>query len=161
MITENSYSGLTTKRLKKTAKAIEIDCLLQNELLGDSTEDLKGQCDEGRALFPLGRTSLFLYSLPNRSGNGFGSDTSLLASYSLSLVSAKNQNLLRTPRKATRKISPLPFKVLDAPKHQEDFCLSLVDWSTQNVLSMRIGSCGLPALVKSQGCVIYLEMATL
>jgi cell division cycle 20-like protein 1 (cofactor of APC complex) len=31
--------------------------------------------------------------------------------------------------------------VLDAPKLQDDFCLSLVDWATQNVLSVGLGSC--------------------
>ncbi|KAI5632020.1 protein FIZZY-RELATED 2 [Phthorimaea operculella] len=61
--------------------------------------------------------------------------------YSLSPVSAKSQKLLRSPRKATRKISRIPFKVLDAPELQDDFYLNLVDWSAQNVLSVGLGSC--------------------
>jgi cell division cycle 20-like protein 1 (cofactor of APC complex) len=46
--------------------------------------------------------------------------------YSLSPISAKSQKLLRSPRKATRKISKLPFKVLDAPELADDFYLNLV-----------------------------------
>lgn len=61
--------------------------------------------------------------------------------YSLSPVSAKSQKLLRSPRKATRKISRIPFKVLDAPELQDDFYLNLVDWSSQNVLAVGLGSC--------------------
>jgi cell division cycle 20-like protein 1 (cofactor of APC complex) len=34
--------------------------------------------------------------------------------------------LFRSPRKATRKISKLPFKVLDAPELADDFYLNLV-----------------------------------
>ena len=61
--------------------------------------------------------------------------------YSLSPVSSKSQKLLRSPRKASRKISKIPFKVLDAPELQDDFYLNLVDWSSQNVLSVGLGAC--------------------
>lgn len=61
--------------------------------------------------------------------------------YSLTPVSAKSQKLLRSPRKASRKISKIPFKVLDAPDLQDDFYLNLVDWSSQNVLSVGLGAC--------------------
>jgi hypothetical protein len=42
---------------------------------------------------------------------------------------------------AVRKISKIPFKVLDAPELQDDFYLNLVDWSSQNVLSVGLGTC--------------------
>lgn len=61
--------------------------------------------------------------------------------YSLSPLSVSSQRLLRSPHKATRKISRIPFKVLDAPELQDDFYLNLVDWSVQNVLSVGLGSC--------------------
>lgn len=48
---------------------------------------------------------------------------------------------MQSPRKATRKISRIPFKVLDAPELQDDFYLNLVDWSSQNVLAVGLGSC--------------------
>lgn len=40
-----------------------------------------------------------------------------------------------------RKISKIPFKVLDAPSLQDDFYLNLVDWSSQNVLAVALSSC--------------------
>jgi WD40 repeat protein len=33
------------------------------------------------------------------------------------------------------------LKVLDAPKLEDDFYLSLIDWSSQNILSVGIESC--------------------
>lgn len=52
-----------------------------------------------------------------------------------------SQKLLRSPRKPTRKISKIPFKVLDAPELQDDFYLNLVDWSAGNLLSVGLGAC--------------------
>ena len=40
-----------------------------------------------------------------------------------------------------RKIARVPTKVLDAPALQDDFYLNLVDWSSQNVLAVGLGSC--------------------
>ncbi|KAJ9586022.1 hypothetical protein L9F63_020319 [Diploptera punctata] len=146
MITESGRNGLTTKKARENGEGgrdgLAYTCLLKNELLGANIEDVKGQCDERRALVPLEGMNLFQYTSPNKNGNSPpGADTSSLASYSLSPVSAKSQKLLRSPRKATRKISRIPFKVLDAPELQDDFYLNLVDWSSQNVLSVGLGSC--------------------
>ena len=49
----------------------------------------------------------------------FGIDTDPISSLSL-----KNE----------RRISKVPYKVLDAPQLQDDFYLNLVDWSSQNIL---------------------------
>lgn len=54
---------------------------------------------------------------------------------------ADSQRLLRTPRKPTRKVPKNPYKVLDAPELQDDFYLNLVDWSSQNQLSVGLSSC--------------------
>lgn len=43
--------------------------------------------------------------------------------------------------RSQRKIPRGPFKVLDAPSLQDDFYLNLVDWSSQNVLAVGLGSC--------------------
>ena len=43
-------------------------------------------------------------------------------------------------RKAQRKISKTPYKVLDAPALQDDYYLNLLDWSSSNVLSVALGS---------------------
>jgi len=37
-----------------------------------------------------------------------------------------------------RKIAKTPFKVLDAPNLQDDFYLNLLEWSSQNVLSVAL-----------------------
>jgi cell division cycle 20-like protein 1 (cofactor of APC complex) len=39
-----------------------------------------------------------------------------------------------------RKIAKTPFKVLDAPNLQDDFYLNLLEWSSQNVLSVALES---------------------
>ncbi|MCL7024588.1 hypothetical protein MKW94_021209 [Papaver nudicaule] len=46
-----------------------------------------------------------------------------------------------TPPKQQRKISKTPFKILDAPSLQDDYYLNLVDWSSQNVLAVALGTC--------------------
>lgn len=46
-----------------------------------------------------------------------------------------------TPPKAPRKVPKTPNKVLDAPSLQDDFYLNLVDWSSQNVLAVGLGTC--------------------
>lgn len=48
---------------------------------------------------------------------------------------------LLTPLRADRKISSVPFKVLDAPALQDDFYLNVVDWSSQGLLAVGLGSC--------------------
>ena len=49
--------------------------------------------------------------------------------------------MLTAPYKQQRKIAKVPFKVLDAPALQDDFYLNLVDWSSNNVLAVGLGSC--------------------
>lgn len=39
------------------------------------------------------------------------------------------------------KIPKAPFKVLDAPALKDDFYLNLIDWSSQNILAVGLGSC--------------------
>ena len=43
-------------------------------------------------------------------------------------------------KKSTRKISRIPYKVLDAPALADDYYLNLVDWSSSNLLSVALGS---------------------
>ena len=61
--------------------------------------------------------------------------------YSLSPLSMDSQRLLLSPRPELRKIPKVPFKILDAPELQDDFYLNLVDWSSQNVLTVGLGKC--------------------
>ncbi|XP_076338563.1 fizzy-related protein homolog isoform X3 [Tachypleus tridentatus] len=141
MIQDNSKSPGQTKKPKDTTTesgkdGITYNCLLKNELLGADIEDIKEQPEERKAFSPVDRKNLFQYRV-RRSNSLNGSSSP----YSISPVSSKSQKLLRSPRKAARKISKIPFKVLDAPELQDDFYLNLVDWSSTNILSVGLGTC--------------------
>lgn len=143
MIQENKPQSPSQARKLREAPAdstkdgMAYNCLLKNELLGAGIDDLKDQTpDERKILVPKDSKNMFHYRVPRRS-----LDNSDSSPYSLSPVGNKSQKLLRSPRKAVRKISKIPFKVLDAPELQDDFYLNLVDWSSQNVLSVGLGTC--------------------
>ncbi|KAG5849999.1 hypothetical protein ANANG_G00077630 [Anguilla anguilla] len=121
--------------------AVAYAALLRNELLGAGIEAVADPHADGRrqALPAEGTHSLFRYTIhtkrvPCDSGNE-------VSPYSLSPLSNKSHKLLRSPRKPARKISKIPFKVLDAPELQDDFYLNLVDWSAGNLLSVGLGAC--------------------
>ncbi|XP_026467118.1 fizzy-related protein homolog [Ctenocephalides felis] len=136
-------------------------CLLRNELLDADIDDVRMSYDgcDDRTSSSAAQNNANNIGAANGAGvaNGIGGapcgpplfryrspqkqDVPGAAPYSLSPVSAKSQRLLRSPCKATRKISKIPFKVLDAPELQDDFYLNLVDWSALNVLSVGLGSC--------------------
>ncbi|OXA43894.1 fizzy-related protein homolog [Folsomia candida] len=108
-------------------------CLLKNEVLGYQFEDYKDVTE--KKLTP--NRKLFHYDTSERSVV----INEPWSPYSLSPISNKSEKLLRSPKKPTRRISKVPFKVLDAPELQDDFYLNLVDWSSQNVLSVGLGTC--------------------
>ncbi|GKA95220.1 protein FIZZY-related 3 [Tanacetum coccineum] len=78
----------------------------------------------------------------DNSGFGF-SGSGLSSPYSGSILGMDNSVGLEnvTPPKPPRKVPKTPHKVLDAPSLQDDFYLNLVDWSSQNVLAVGLGSC--------------------
>lgn len=115
--------------------SLAYSCLLKNELLGAAIDDVKAVADDKPGYLSSSNRGLFNYQSPTKL------EQNDQCPYSLSPVSIKSQKLLRSPRKATRKISRIPFKVLDAPELQDDFYLNLVDWSAQNVLAVGLGSC--------------------
>lgn len=65
--------------------------------------------------------------------------------YSRGLITGDDDGLsssaFASPGRLPRKIARSPFKVLDAPSLADDFYLNLVDWSSQNVLAVGLGSC--------------------
>jgi len=89
--------------------------LLQNEVLGAGIEDFKEAVagEERRALSPMppAAAARNLFSYRAQRGNAVNEQA---APYSLTPISAKSQRLLRSPRKASRKISKIPFKVRPA-----------------------------------------------
>merc|ERR1712223_300413 len=129
--------------------------LCRNEILGAQIEDFKelsnAQDDRMKHGHVSGQSSasnLPFSATPAEQRNLFSFKAKKLnvineitSPYSLTPISAKSVKLLRSPRKASRKISKFPFKILDAPDLQDDFYLNLVDWSSQNVLSVGLGAC--------------------
>lgn len=57
-----------------------------------------------------------------------------------SILNLHSDSYYQSDLKPTRKVSKLPFKVLDAPQLQDDFYLNLVDWSSQNMLAVGLGT---------------------
>jgi len=55
------------------------------------------------------------------------------------LLNVDQGDYTQSNTKQVRKISKMPFKVLDAPSLQDDFYLNLVDWSASNVLAVGLG----------------------
>ncbi|ESO08522.1 hypothetical protein HELRODRAFT_97989 [Helobdella robusta] len=138
-LSQNLCSGSSMKLSPESSKdSLAYACLLKNELLGAGIEDMKDpQSDQQRqALAPKDVKNLFQYRTIY-----YAPSNNDMSPYSLSPIGCKSQRLLRSPRKAMRKISRIPFKVLDAPELQDDFYLNLVDWSLQNTLSVGLGSC--------------------
>lgn len=62
---------------------------------------------------------------------------------------------LLSPIREDRRIPRIPFKVLDAPALQDDFYLNVIDWSSQGLLAVGLGSC--VYLWSTQGKVIKLS----
>ncbi|NWR38413.1 FZR1 protein, partial [Tachuris rubrigastra] len=145
-INENEKSPSQNRKAKDATSdngkdGLAYSALLKNELLGAGIEKVQDPQTEDRRLQPSTpeKKSLFTYSLSTKRSSP--DDGNEVSPYSLSPVSNKSQKLLRSPRKPTRKISKIPFKVLDAPELQDDFYLNLVDWSSLNVLSVGLGTC--------------------
>eukprot|EP00826_Nyctotherus_ovalis_P014793 TRINITY_DN1414_c0_g1_i4.p1 TRINITY_DN1414_c0_g1~~TRINITY_DN1414_c0_g1_i4.p1 ORF type:complete len:505 (-),score=42.52 TRINITY_DN1414_c0_g1_i4:184-1698(-) len=107
--------------------------LLENKLFGDENEDDYWKIAAGPNTIsgrPLKlRKNVFRFRNEIRRSDpssatslGFGIDTDIPHS-----------------QLSQRKISKMPFKILDAPQLQDDFYLNLVDWSSQNFLGVGLG----------------------
>ncbi|XP_057299769.1 fizzy-related protein homolog [Hydractinia symbiolongicarpus] len=142
---ENSEPSQTANTKEQTPstenkESLLYTSLLRNELLRDDIESLSENCDERHPLStPKHVRSLFKNRTPKRKYSSESLDA--VSPYSVSPIGSNSHKLLRSPKKAIRKISKVPFKVLDAPDLQDDFYLNLVDWSSQNILSVGLGSC--------------------
>ncbi|GMT14306.1 hypothetical protein PFISCL1PPCAC_5603 [Pristionchus fissidentatus] len=133
--------------------AMVMKALLRNELLYDKIDDIRSykpdaseivQCPSPpenpvrdspvRALFHFGPKQ---WNTPTKHGDASTSSPSIFAGP----LSQDSQRLLKSPRKPQRKVPKNPYKVLDAPELQDDFYLNLVDWSSQNMLSVGLNQC--------------------
>lgn len=89
------------------------------------------------AATPRLSTNLFTYQLPSKPRPVSRDLQQEL--FSLSPVRLESQKLLLSPQKKPRKISKVPYRVLDAPELSDDFYLNLVDWGLQDVLAVGLG----------------------
>lgn len=87
------------------------------------------------------RRRLFAYNSPsNPATPSRRLDTPTDEAYSMSPVRSESRLLLESPRRRLRNVSKTPYRVLDAPELADDFYLSLVDWSSSNILAVGLGS---------------------
>ncbi|XP_027876303.1 fizzy-related protein homolog isoform X2 [Xiphophorus couchianus] len=143
---ENCHSPAQNHKAKDAGSdsskdAVAYAALLRNELLGAGIETVaEPHADDRRhEVLAPDSCSLFRYAVHTKRVPCDGGNE--VSPFSLSPLSNKSHKLLRSPRKPARKISKIPFKVLDAPELQDDFYLNLVDWSAGNLLSVGLGAC--------------------
>lgn len=131
-----------------SSSASAYSTLLRNELFG---EDVVGPAtpatpEKSTGLYGGSRDSIKSPMSPSRNLFRFKNDhggNSPGSPYSASTVGSEGlfSYNVGTPPKPARKITRSPYKVLDAPALQDDFYLNLVDWSSNNVLAVGLGTC--------------------
>lgn len=121
-----------------------MNSLLRAELLGRAYPVPKNLDPTGFSTSGSARRStlsVLRYSAP-RSRTSVGNPGVLAARDSYTphfSPNSTNTSTVVSPKKATRKISRVPYKVLDAPALADDYYLNLVDWSANNVLAVALG----------------------
>ncbi|KAJ8449329.1 hypothetical protein Cgig2_002461 [Carnegiea gigantea] len=127
-----SLFNVTSPKPGKPDEDSAYTALLRAALFGpDSGFPFPGTPDKVFGSLPLNRNIFRFKSETKRkmpSTMPFGPDDSL---------PGVNYSPVKTPRKVPRS----PYKVLDAPALQDDFYLNLVDWSSNNVLTVGLGNC--------------------
>lgn len=128
MLDENTRRQTAPAECTRDENSAVYTQLLQSELLGmhsEKTEDKSPKTPQSKNLFRYKSSPVVTKD----------------DAFSLSPVPFQNNELFNSPRKVPRKISKVPFKVLDAPQLQDDFYLNLVDWSSTNVLAVGLSNC--------------------
>eukprot|EP00930_Biecheleria_cincta_P003930 TRINITY_DN104838_c0_g1_i1.p1 TRINITY_DN104838_c0_g1~~TRINITY_DN104838_c0_g1_i1.p1 ORF type:complete len:585 (+),score=59.57 TRINITY_DN104838_c0_g1_i1:35-1756(+) len=110
--------------------------LLRNQLLGLASPQPRKVtgCERSEEDFlqtPERGSSLFRYKCQSED------DPGPLSSSPLRTVSTCSA----TPPRLARKVPTAPYKVLHAPKLEDDFYLNLLDFSSEDVLAVGIGNC--------------------
>lgn len=113
-----------------------LSALLRSELLGENDDPARAGLTS-----PASHNHLRFTSPRQNFQANFFDPTAVVNSFSLTPVNNASDRLIATPNKRKRRISKVPFKVLDAPALQDDFYLNLVDWSSHNVLAVGLGAC--------------------
>ncbi|XP_075499809.1 protein FIZZY-RELATED 3 [Primulina tabacum] len=110
--------------------------LLRTELFGTDFEcDFVAGTAKGRSPMSPNKNMLRFRTEQHSSGPN--------SPFSPSILGQENgiSGEVSTPPKPPRKVPKTPHKVLDAPSLQDDFYLNVVDWSSQNVLAVGLGTC--------------------
>lgn len=107
--------------------------LLKSELFGADFGSFSSPAGQGSPMSPS--KNMLRFKTDHSSGPN--------SPYSPSILGHDNglSSEASTPPKLPRKVPKTPHKVLDAPSLQDDFYLNLVDWSSQNVLAVGLGTC--------------------
>lgn len=125
-----------------------LSTLLRSELLGENQNPVPSRISQAQtSQFTEDSTNQLRFRSPRVTQRDsvfedLSGASDVFNSFSLTPIrSPASQRLMAAPPKRKRRISKVPFKVLDAPALQDDFYLNLVDWSSQNVLAVGLGSC--------------------
>jgi len=135
------YNQLLQNELLDTNYRQEVDWSPGAEAAAAASTPLKELDISKPRLSPTGQVSpsrllSYQYASPERQREDIWS-----LQRARSPLSPASASLLSGPSSLPmRKISKTPFKVLEAPQIQDDFYLSLVDWSSLNVLAVGLGS---------------------
>lgn len=140
------YSGRTSSTgsamsslSSKLENQEQLNSILRLELLGQHTTAL----DRTSGSFlqsPSRPTSVFKYTYGSPGSNSLTRHSDPLLGPRISSPFHADELASHSAKKATRKIPKVPYKVLDAPSLQDDFYLNLLDWSSNNVLSVALGT---------------------
>lgn len=124
--------------------------LLRCELLGqsqgymkrDGMNSLNNSVDSPRNITSRNSSNVLKYTSTTRNRSSGSSPSSSLESVQQHFIPASSgtQRIQNSPKKVSRKISRIPYKILDAPQLQDDYYLNLVDWSSSNVLAVALRS---------------------
>jgi cell division cycle 20-like protein 1, cofactor of APC complex len=112
--------------------AAAFDRLLRSELLGPGSpepqrREATERLEDELVRTPEKRGSLFRYKCQSEDGHSF--------------LSPLRSSALNSPPRKARKIPHDPFRVLHAPRLEDDYYLSLLDYSAEDVLAVGLGSC--------------------
>lgn len=144
---QGSNGGQAAQMTKEEQQLNSYSQLLQSELLGDENatenicwESLSGYPSAASGTSNVGKSSkknIFRFKSEVRKSDPTTASTSVIGMDTDRFFPSAQLMLMQQRQ---RKISKVPFKVLDAPQLQDDFYLNLVDWSSQNLLTVGLGS---------------------
>lgn len=110
--------------------------LLQSQILGEKNGNLTAGKPDGGVV----SKSKNFFKFKSERKNLFADRENIPYLAGLSFNMGENPIYNPFARSPPRKISKLPYKVLDAPSLQDDFYLNLLDWSSLNFISIGLES---------------------